>query len=185
VCRTSFKAYPSTSIKRPANDSRIVKPSRQAIAKIYPNSKSSPYQKLLQLQLYSNSKATSNPTLSPHITISNEPIVRCPHHICPQARSTRMTKRQPTSRACRQGKIASAGNRTRGWPNQEEFSMLNEEDTRCFSWQRPILPLNHQCFHEDLLQHLVISTITRSRISASLVLGKKEVCHANMLERCA
>ena len=31
---------------------------------------------------------------------------------------------------------ASAGNRTRGWPNQRRSDL---------EWQRPILPLNHQC----------------------------------------
>ena len=36
------------------------------------------------------------------------------------------------------GKNASAGNRTRGWPNH-----LKSED---IEWQRPILPLNHQCW---------------------------------------
>jgi hypothetical protein len=38
---------------------------------------------------------------------------------------------------------ASAGNRTRGWP-----TFLGSEDL--LRWQRPILPLNHQCcYHDD------------------------------------
>jgi hypothetical protein len=36
-------------------------------------------------------------------------------------------------------KDASAGNRTRGWPNLPR-------QMSCFEWQRPILPLNHQCY---------------------------------------
>ena len=45
--------------------------------------------------------------------------------------------------SCKKGRTpareqnASAGNRTRGWPNQME-----SDDVQ---WQRPILPLNHQC----------------------------------------
>jgi hypothetical protein len=55
-----------------------------------------------------------------------------PTHICPisKTKSTTLHKRRETS------KNASAGNRTRGWPISRKIY---------FTWQRPILPLNHQC----------------------------------------
>ena len=37
---------------------------------------------------------------------------------------------------------ASAGNRTRGWPSHSWIR-------GSLRWQRPILPLNHQCWYDE------------------------------------
>jgi hypothetical protein len=54
---------------------------------------------------------------------------------------SRLQKKQKDLTPGRSGRRnASAGNRTRGWPITREVLVFKR-----FSWQRPILPLNHQC----------------------------------------